>query len=56
MQEKAQKGPKNAKFVTIPSKIGINNGNESLQNISALEYSFMPHRPFKTGYIHNIHR
>ena len=32
-----------------------NNGNESLQNISALQYTFMSHRPFKTGYIHNIH-
>ena len=53
--KKGPKVPKNAKFVTICCKIGKNNGNESLQNISALQYTFMSHRPFKTGYIHNIH-
>ena len=55
MKKKAPKVPKNAKFVTICCKIGKSNGNESLQNISALQYTFMPHRPLKTGYIHNIH-
>ena len=53
--KKGPKVPKNAKFVNICCKIGKNNGNKSLQNISALQYKFMPHRPLKTGYDHNIH-
>ena len=53
--EKSPKRTKNAKFVTICRKIGKSNGNESLQNISALQYTFMPHRPLKTVLNHNIH-
>ena len=29
--------------------------NESLQNISAPQYTFMSHRPLKTGFNHNLH-
>ena len=54
--KKGPKVPKNAKFVTICCKTGKNNGNESLQNISALQYTFMSHRPLKTVLNHNIHR
>ena len=31
------------------------NGNESLQNISAPQYTFISHRPLKTGFNHNIY-
>jgi len=40
--KKGRKVPKNAKFVTICCKIGKNNGNESLQNISALSTHLCP--------------
>jgi len=41
-----------SRFVTKFEKIME---NESLQNISAAQYTFMSHRPLKTSFNHNIH-
>ena len=39
----------------VVTKLEKINGNESLQNISAPQYTFLPHRSLKTGFNHNIH-
>ena len=43
-------------FVTICRKNRKKiNGNKSLQNISAPQYTFIFHRPLKASFNHNIH-
>ena len=42
-------------FSLFVAKLEKINGNGSLQNINAPQYTFMSHRPLKTGFNHNIH-
>jgi hypothetical protein len=36
------------------AKLAKINGNESLQNISGPQYTFISHRPLNTGFKHNF--
>ena len=49
--KKDKKMPNLSLFFAKLEKI---NGNESLQNISAPQYTFMHHLPPKTGFNHNL--
>ena len=42
-------------FALFVAKLEKINGNDSLQNISAPQYTFMHHIPPKTGFNHNFY-
>ena len=45
---------KNANLSLFVAKLEDINGNKSLQNISAPQYTFISHKPLKTGYIYSL--
>ena len=55
MEKRPQNDLKMQNLSQFVAKIEKIMENESLQHISTPQYTFMPHRPLKTVFNHNIH-